>query len=68
LGFKVLELAINPDHVHLLISAYPTIPVHKIVKRIKGGSLNILRGEFPELLRLPSMDAQPPCFNNRHSL
>jgi REP element-mobilizing transposase RayT len=34
-GFKVLELAINPDHVHLLISAYPTIPVHKIVKRIK---------------------------------
>jgi REP element-mobilizing transposase RayT len=35
LGFKVLELAINLDHVHLLISAYPTIPVHKIVKRIK---------------------------------
>jgi putative transposase len=34
-GFKVLELAINSDHVHLLISAYPTIPVHKIVKRIK---------------------------------
>jgi REP element-mobilizing transposase RayT len=27
-GFKVLELAINPDHVHLLISAYPTIPIH----------------------------------------
>jgi putative transposase len=52
LGFKVLELAINPDHVHLLISAYPTIPVHKIVDRIKGGSLNILRREFPELLRL----------------
>jgi putative transposase len=55
LGFKVLELAINPDHVHLLISAYPTIPIHKIVKRIKGGSLNILRREFPELLRLPSL-------------
>ena len=52
-GFKVLELAINPDHVHPLISAYPTIPVHKIMKRIKGGSLNILRREF--LLRLPSL-------------
>jgi REP element-mobilizing transposase RayT len=38
LGFKVLELAINPDHVHLLISAYPTIPVHKIVKRIRNRS------------------------------
>jgi putative transposase len=55
LGFKVLELAINQDHIHLLISAYPTIPAHKIMKRIKGGSLNILRGEFPELLRLPSL-------------
>jgi putative transposase len=55
LGFKVLELAINPDHVHLLISAYPTIPVHKIMKRIKGGSLNILRRGFLELLRLPSL-------------
>jgi putative transposase len=55
LGIKVLELTINPDHVHLLISAYPTIPVHKIVKRIKGRSSNILRREFPELLKLPSL-------------
>jgi len=55
LGIKVLELAINPDHVHLSISAYPTIPVHKIVKRIKGRSSNILRKEFPELLKLPSL-------------
>ena len=52
---KVLELGINPDHVHLFISAYPTIPIHKIVKRIKGRSLNILRKEFPELLKLPSL-------------
>ena len=55
LGVKVLELVINPDHVHLFISAYPTIPVHKIVKRIKGRSSNILRREFPELLKLPSL-------------
>jgi putative transposase len=55
LGFKVLELAINPDHIHLFISAYPTIPVHKIMKRINGGSSNIFRREFLELLRLPSL-------------
>ncbi|MCC6027633.1 MAG: IS200/IS605 family transposase [Archaeoglobus sp.] len=55
LGIKVLELAINPDHVNLIISAYPTIPVHKIVRRIKGRSSNILRKEFPELLKLPSL-------------
>ena len=50
LGVKVLKLAVNPNHVHLFISAYPTIPVHRIVKRIKGGSSNILRKESPELL------------------
>jgi len=55
LGIKVLKLAINPDHLHLFISAYPTLPVHKIVKRIKGRSSNILRREFPELLKLPSL-------------
>jgi len=53
LGIKVLELAINPDN--LFISAYPTIPVHKIVRRIKGKSSNVLRKEFHELLKLPSL-------------
>jgi len=42
LGIKVLKLAINPDHLHLFVSAYPTISVHKIVKRIKGRSSRIL--------------------------
>lgn len=55
LGIKDLKLAINPDHLHLFVSAYPTIPVHKIVKRIKGRSSRILRQEFPELLKLPSL-------------
>ena len=55
LGIKVLKLAINPDYLHLFVSAYPTIPVHKIVKRIKGRSSRILRQEFPELLKLPSL-------------
>jgi len=55
LGIKVLELAINPDHIRLFISAHPTIPVHKIVRRIKGRTSNVLRKEFPELLKLPSL-------------
>jgi len=55
LEMKVLELAINPGHVSLFISAHPAILVHKIVRRIKGRSSNILRREFPELLKLPSL-------------
>ncbi|MBS7287383.1 MAG: transposase [Candidatus Freyarchaeota archaeon] len=29
--------------------------MHRIVRRIKGGSSNILRKEFPELLKLSSL-------------
>jgi REP element-mobilizing transposase RayT len=35
---EVLDLAVNPDHLHLFISAYPQLPVHKIVKRFKARS------------------------------
>ena len=38
LDIKVLKLAVNPDHLHLLVSVYSNIPMHKIVKRIKGRS------------------------------
>jgi len=37
LGIKVLKPAINPDHLHLFVSAHPAIPVHKIVKNPKTG-------------------------------
>ncbi|NHW88206.1 MAG: hypothetical protein HA490_00840 [Archaeoglobales archaeon] len=33
----------------------PAMPVHRIVKRLEGRSSNILRKEFPELLKLPSL-------------
>jgi len=39
----------------LFISAYPTIPIHRIVGRINGRGSNILRRKFPELLKLPSL-------------
>jgi len=52
---KVLALEIMPNHLHLFISAYPTIPVHKLIKAFKGRSSNMLRKEFPELLKLPSL-------------
>ena len=52
---EVLALEIMPDHLHLFISAYPTIAVHKLVKAFKGRSSNLLRKEFPELLKLPSL-------------
>jgi putative transposase len=52
---EILALVVNPDHVHLFISANPMIPAHKIVKAFKGRSSRLLRKEFPELLKLPSL-------------
>jgi len=54
-GIEILSLSINPDHLHLFVSCYPRLSVHKIVKAFKGRSSRILRREFPELLKLPSL-------------
>ena len=54
-GIEILNLSISPDHLHLFVSCYPRLPVHKIVKAFKGRSSRILRQEFPHLLKLPSL-------------
>ena len=52
---RILALEIQPDHLHLFVSCYPQMVVHKLVKAFKGRSSNTLRKEFPSLLRLPSL-------------
>ena len=54
-GIDVLAFEIMPDHVHLFISAYPDITIHQIIKAFKGRSSNLLRKEFPELMKLPTL-------------
>lgn len=55
LDCTVLAVEIMPDHLHLFLSAPPTLAPHQIVRRIKGRSSRVLRQEFPHLLRLPSL-------------
>lgn len=54
-NMEVLSLEILPDHLHLFVSSHPDIPVHNLIKAFKGRSSNLLRKEFPELLKLPSL-------------
>ena len=51
----ILALEIMPDHLHLFVSTYPQLEIHKLVKLFKGRSSNLLRKEFPELLKIPSL-------------
>lgn len=55
-NFKVLEMEVMPDHVHLLLDVDPTVGINIIVSRIKGKTSNVLNREFPELKRkLPTL-------------
>src|SRR5690348_17766243 len=50
-----IELAIQPDHVHLFIRSNPyTLPTD-MVRLLKGRSAHDLREEFPQLKRMPSL-------------
>jgi len=53
--WTILELAIQPDHLHLFVEATPREAPYQIVKAFKGPSSRILRSEFPHLLKLPSL-------------
>jgi len=53
--WAVIELAIQPDHVHLFIRANPYTLPSDIPRLIKGRSSHDLRKEFPHLLKLPSL-------------
>jgi len=54
-GWTVLDLAILPDHVHLFLRGDPYTSPSDIARFMKGRSSRVLREEFPELLKLPSL-------------
>src|SRR5260370_26106249 len=53
--WRIVRLAIQPDHVHLFIQANPyTLPTD-IARLVKGRSSHLMREEFPQLRRMPSL-------------
>ncbi len=51
----IRSVEIAPDHVHLLVEYDPKHSIAEIAKALKGRSSRLLRKEFPELLKLPSL-------------
>jgi putative transposase len=43
------EIAIQPDHVHLLVQVQPKYSVSYVVNLLKGGTSRVLRLDFPDL-------------------
>ena len=55
-NFKVLEMEVMPDHIHMLLDVDPTIGINTVIIRIKSRTSHILREEFPELKsKLPTL-------------
>ena len=52
---EILTLEIMKDHIHLFITSKPTIAPNKLIGEIKGYTSRILRQEFPELRKMPTL-------------
>jgi len=46
--FEVVIAEIMPDHVHLFLEVWPSIPVSEALRKLKGASGFLIRREFPE--------------------
>jgi putative transposase len=55
LGLGIEHLAIRPDHLHIFVNAPPSMSVAQLVYRFKGYTSRVLRQEFPDLRKMPSM-------------
>jgi putative transposase len=54
-GWRIMELAIQPDHLHLLVRSNPSTLPTAIARLMKGRSSHLLREEFPHLMKMPSL-------------
>ncbi|MDP9316244.1 MAG: IS200/IS605 family transposase [Chloroflexota bacterium] len=55
-GWDILQLAIQPDHVHLFVRVFPTNSAADVVGEIKGYTSHELRQLYPSIVsKLPSL-------------
>jgi putative transposase len=55
-GWKIMSLAIQPDHIHIFLRVWPKDSAADVVKELKGYSSFYLNKEFGEITsKLPSL-------------
>ena len=53
--FEPRAVIILPDRVYLAVAAPPTMAPHHIICQVKAYTSRVLREEFPELTRIPTL-------------
>ena len=55
-GWEILQLAIQPDHIHLFVRVFPTNAASDVVSEIKAFTAHELRQLYPNIVsKLPSL-------------
>ena len=56
MAVEIKSIEVMPDPGHIFLECDPRLPLHKVIKQLKGVSSRILREEFPWLKsRIPSL-------------
>jgi putative transposase len=55
LSIEVLAMECHVDHAHLFLSCLPTLSPSDIMHQLKGATSFVLREEFPQLAKMPSL-------------
>ena len=54
-GWEILNITIQPDHVHLFVRVFPTTPASTVIKECKGFVAYNMRRKYDTLRKLPCM-------------
>lgn len=55
LEIKIIAIECDRDHTHMLLNCLPTLSPANVMQKIKGRSSRIIREEFKELSKVPSL-------------
>lgn len=52
---EIIAMECDKDHTHMFLNCLPTLSPADIMQKIKGVTSRVLRDEFPELMKMPSL-------------
>ena len=55
MGIEIIAIECDRDHTHMFLNCLPTLSPSDIMQKIKGVTTRVLRDEFPELKKMPSL-------------
>lgn len=55
MDIEIIAIECDKDHTHMFLNCLPTLSPSDIMQKIKGVTSRVLRDEFPELKKMPSL-------------